>query len=124
MTIYYSSRESERYKDSSIIYKGVIKMNGLLSFYLGMDTECQGVVTLALVMVAIAVIGTVMKLIQAYPGYRKHVASIKKAEAIERQQRDAAVKKAAEVRAAFAAYAASADKAARMSDIVRQTSNL
>ena len=99
-------------------------MNGFANWYLSMDQECQGVVTLALVMVSIAVIGTVMKLIQAYPGYRKHVASVKRAEAIERQQRDAAVKKAAEVRAAFAAYAATADKAARMSDIVRQTSNL
>ena len=99
-------------------------MNGLVSYYLNMDQECQGVVTLTLVMVSIAVIGTVMRLIQAYPGYRKHVASVKKAEAIERQQRDAAVQKAAEVRAAFAAYAATADKAARMSDIVRQTSKL
>lgn len=99
-------------------------MNGILSFYLGMDTECQGVVTLTIVMALIAVLGTATRLIQAYPGYRKHVASVKKAEAIERQQRDAAVQKAAEVRAAFAAYAATADKAARMSDIVRQTSNL
>ena len=99
-------------------------MNGLVSYYLSMDMESQGVVTLTLIMISIAVIGTAMRLIQAYPGYKKHVASIKKAEAIERQQRDAAVKKAAEVRAAFAAYAATADKAARMSDIVRQTSNL
>ena len=99
-------------------------MNGIINYYLTMDTECQGVVTLTIVMIGIAVIGIAMKLIQAYPGYRKHVASVKKAEAIERQQRDAAVKKAAEVRAAFAAYAATADKAARMSDIVRQTSKL
>lgn len=99
-------------------------MNGLVRYYLNMDMESQGVVTLTLVMVSIAVIGTVMRLIQAYPGYRKHVAAEKAAAAIERQQRDTAVKKAAEVRAAFAAYAASADKAARMSDIVRQTSKL
>lgn len=99
-------------------------MNGIVNWYLSLDQECQGVITLTLVMMSIAVISTVMKLIQVYPGYKKHVASIKKAEAIERQQRDAAVKKAAEVRAAFAAYAATADKAARMSDIVRQTSNL
>lgn len=99
-------------------------MDGILTWYLGMDMESQGVVTLALVMISIAVIGAAMRLIQAYPGYRKHVASVKKVEAIERQQRDAAVKKAAEVRAAFAAYAASADKAARMSDIVRQTAKL
>lgn len=99
-------------------------MNGLVSYYLNMDMESQGVVTLTLVVISIAVIGTAMRLIQAYPGYKKHVASVKKTEAIERQQRDAAVKKAAEVRAAFAAYAATADKAARMSDIVRQTSNL
>ena len=99
-------------------------MNGLVSYYLSMDMESQGVVTLTLIMISIAVIGTAMRLIQAYPGYKKHVASIKKAEAIERQQRDAAVKKAAEVRAAFAAYAATADKAARMSDIVRQISNI
>ena len=99
-------------------------MNGLVSYYLSMDMESQGVVTLTLVVISIAVIGTAMRLIQAYPGYKKHVASVKKTEAIERQKRDAAVKKAAEVRAAFAAYAATADKAARMSDIVRQTSNL
>ena len=99
-------------------------MNGLVSYYLNMDMESQGVVTLTLVVISIAVIGTAMRLIQAYPGYKNHVASVKKTEAIERQQRDAAVKKAAEVRAAFAAYAATADKAARMSDIVRQTSNL
>ena len=99
-------------------------MNGLVSYYLNMDMESQGVVTLTLVVISIAVIGTAMRLIQAYPGYKKHVASVKKTEAIERQQRDAAVKKAAEVRAAFAAYAATADKAARMADIVRQTSNL
>lgn len=99
-------------------------MNGLVRYYLNMDMESQGVVTLTLVMISIAVIGAVMRLIQAYPGYRKHVASVKKVEAIERQQRDAAVKKAAELKAAFAAYAASADKAARMSDIVRQTSKL
>lgn len=99
-------------------------MNGLVRYYLNMDMESQGVVTLTLVMISIAVIGTAMRLIQAYPGYKKHVASVKKTEAIERQQRDAAVKKAAEVRAAFAAYAAMADKAALMSDIVRQTSNL
>lgn len=99
-------------------------MDGILTWYLGMDMESQGVITLTLVMISIAVIGAAMRLIQAYPGYRKHVASVKKVEAIERQQRDAAVKKAAEVRAAFAAYAASADKAARMSDIVRQTAKL
>lgn len=99
-------------------------MNGIINYYLAMDQECQGVVTLALVMVSIAVIGTVMKLIQAYPGYRKHVASVKRAEAIERQQRDAAVKKAAELKAAFAAYAEASAKEARMSDIVRQTSKL
>ena len=99
-------------------------MNGLVRYYLNMDMESQGVVTLTLVMISIAVIGAVMRLIQDMPGYKKHVASVKMAEAIERQQRDAAVKKAAEVRAAFAAYAASADKAARMSDIVRQTAKL
>ena len=99
-------------------------MNGIINYYLAMDQECQGVVTLTLVMISIAVIGTAMRLIQAYPGYKKHVAAEKAAESMERQQRDAAVKKAAEVRAAFAAYAASADKAARMSDIVRQTSKL
>lgn len=99
-------------------------MNGLVTYYLGMDMESQGVVTLTLVMGFIAVIGTAMKMIHAYPGYRKHIASVKKAEAIERQQRDAAVKKAAEVRAAFAAYAEASAKEARMSDIVRQTSKL
>lgn len=99
-------------------------MNGIVNWYLNMDQECQGVITLTLVMVTTAVLGTAVRLIQAYPGYRKHVASVKKVEAIERQQRDAAVKKAAELKAAFAAYAASADKAARMSDIVRQTSKL
>nr|DAR24440.1 MAG TPA: hypothetical protein [Caudoviricetes sp.] len=99
-------------------------MSGIINYYLNMDQESQGVVTLALVMVSIAVIGTAMRLIQAYPGYKKHVADEKAAESMERQQRDAAAKKAAEVRAAFAAYAASADKAARMSDIVRQTSKL
>lgn len=99
-------------------------MNGILNWYLGMDMESQGVVTLTLIMIGTAVLGTVMRLIQAYPGYRKHVAAEKAVAAMERQQRDAAVKKAAEVRAAFAAYAATADKAARMSDIVRQTSNL
>ena len=99
-------------------------MNELFNWYLAMDMESQGVVTLTLVMVMTAVLGTAVRLIQAYPGYRKHVASVKKAEAIDRQQRDAAVKKAAEVRAAFAAYAAMADKAALMSDIIRQTSKL
>ena len=99
-------------------------MSGIINYYLNMDQESQGVVTLALVMISIAVIGAAMRLIQAYPGYRKHVASVKKVEAIERQQRDAAVKKAAEVRAAFAAYAETADKAALMSDIIRQTSKL
>ena len=99
-------------------------MNELFSWYLAMDMESQGVVTLTLVMVSIAVIGTAMRLIQAYPGYRKHVAAEKAVAAMERQQRDAAVKKATELKAAFAAYAASADKAARMSDIVRQTSKL
>lgn len=99
-------------------------MNGFANWYLNMDQESQGVVTLALIMIITAVLGIAVKLIQAYPGYKKHVASVKKTEAIERQQRNAAVKKAAEVRAAFAVYAASADKAARMSDIVRQTSKL
>ena len=99
-------------------------MNELFNWYLTMDMESQGVITLTLVMVSIAVLGTAMRLIQAYPGYKRHIASVKMAEAIDRQQRDAAVKKAAEVRAAFAAYAASADKAARMSDIVRQTTKL
>ena len=99
-------------------------MNDILTWYLGMDMESQGVVTLTLIMFVVAALGTATKLIRAYPGYRKHVASVKKAEAIDRQQRDAAVKKAAEVRAAFAAYAAMADKAALMSDIIRQTSKL
>ena len=99
-------------------------MNELFSWYLAMDMESQGVVTLTLVMVSIAVIGTAMRLIQAYPGYRKHVAAEKAVATMERQQRDAAVKKAAELKAAFAAYAASADKAARMSDIIRQTAKL
>lgn len=99
-------------------------MNGILNLYLSMDQESQGVVTLTLIMFVVAALGTATKLIRAYPGYRKHIASVKKAEAIERQQRDSAVKKAAEVRAAFAAYAEASAKEARMSDIVRQTSKL
>lgn len=99
-------------------------MNGIINCWLTLDMESQGVITLTLVMISIAVLGTAMRLIQAYPGYKKHVAAEKTVAAMERQQRDAAVKKATELKAAFAAYAASADKAARMSDIVRQTSKL
>lgn len=99
-------------------------MNGIINYYLSMDFENQGVVTLILIVFATVVISVAIKLIQAYPGYRKHVAAEKAAAKIERQQRDAAAKKAAEARATFAVYAATADKAARMSDIVRQISNL
>jgi len=99
-------------------------MDGLLNWYLGLNMDDQGVVTLCIIVTLFVAIGIATKLIQAYPGYRKHVKAEKAAAEIARQQRHADAQRASELKTAFAVYAAAANKAALMSDIVRQTSNL
>lgn len=99
-------------------------MNGLLNWYLSLNMDDQGVVTLLIITTLFAIAAFVNTLIRAYPGYRQHVKAEKAAAEIARQQRHADAQRASELKTAFAVYAAAANKAALMSDIVRQTSNL
>ena len=96
-------------------------MNGLLNWYLNLSMDIQGVVTLCILAMLFVVTAYLQFQLRIYP-------KLKKAEAAEmaadKEQREIAAQWSRETKRQFAAYAAAANNEARMSDIVRQTSNL